>query len=386
MDMHYDVIVVGAGALGMAAGYYLSGKGIRTLMIDAFDPPHSNGSHSGDTRIIRHACGEGPEYAPLALRSQELWDDLANQTSETLFRKTGVLTFGGPDSKFVQQAIASAREFELDIEALDANEMNRRWPGITLPSDSVGCYEPDAGVLFSENCIRTFRRLAIENGAQLMTDSPVQSIDTGKDSVTVKTHNGTYRADKLIVTGGAWNKKLLSDLGLNIALQASRRVIGWFKSDDMLYTSDVFPGFIGQLPGGTFYGFPSVDGAGLKIGSFDKGVDTEPEYINREFGAYEMDEGDLRGFLGEYMGAANGSLNAGKTCIFTNTPDENFVIDLHPEHPHIAIAAGFSGHGYKFSSAVGEILSELVTEGETVQDISLFSAKRPALYPDSKKS
>ncbi|WP_411842780.1 N-methyl-L-tryptophan oxidase [Salinicoccus sp. HZC-1] len=382
----YDVIVVGAGSMGMAAGYYLSQKGVSTLMIDAFDPPHANGSHSGDTRIIRHACGEGIEYTKIAIRAQKLWDDLARQTTETLFKKTGVLSFGMADSKFVQQAIASGHAYDMNIEPLSADEMNERWPGITVPDGNIGCYEPDAGVLFSENCIRTFRRLALENGAELMTDAPVLNIDVEADSVTVDTHDGSFTADKLIVSGGAWNKKILSDLDLKIALQPSRRAIGWFNSDDRLYNADTFPGFFGDLPSGVFYGFPCIDGTGLKVGRYDNGVDTDPEYINREFGAYDIDEGDLRGFLGEYMAEANGSLNVGKTCLFTNTPDENFVIDLHPEHSHIAIAGGFSGHGYKFSSVVGEVLSELVTKGETIQDISLFSAKRPALYPENVKS
>lgn len=383
MSNHYDVIVVGAGAMGMAAGYYLSRNGVRTLMIDAFDPPHSNGSHSGDTRIIRHACGEGPEYAPLGLRAQELWDELQKKTSESLFRKTGILTFGKRGSEFVDQAITSGRRYDMNIEELSADEIMERWPGTTLPVDNIGCYEPDAGVLFGENCIRTFRRLALENGAELMTDSPVMKIDVEADSAEVATKNGIFTSEKLIITAGAWNSRILSDLKLKIAIQPSRRVIGWFDSDDRLYASDVFPGFICDLPDGIFYGFPSIDGAGLKIGRFDNGVDAEPEYMNREFGAYEEDEADLRYFLGKYMPKANGNLNVGRTCMFTNTPDENFVIDLHPEYSHVAIAAGFSGHGYKFSSAVGEILSELVTKGESSQDISSFSARRQALYPDN---
>src|SRR5699024_8214128 len=314
MNNHYDVIVVGAGAMGMAAGYYLSQKGVRTLMIDAFDPPHENGSHSGDTRIIRHACGEGPEYAPLGLRSQELWDELQEKTSESLFRETGVLTFGKRDSEFVEQAVTSGRRYDMIIEALSADEIMGRWPGITLPEDNIGCYEPDAGVLFSGNCIRAFRRLALENGAELMTDSPVTSIDVKTDSVRISTRDGAFTADKLIVTAGVWNKKILSDLDLEIAIQPSRRIIGWFESEARLYAPDKFPGFICDRPGGTFYGFPSIEGTGVKVGCFDNGVDGAPEYMNREFGAYEEDEADLRYFLGEYMPQANGKLNVGKTC------------------------------------------------------------------------
>lgn len=383
MENHYEVIIVGAGSMGMAAGYYLAKKGVRTLMIDAFDPPHSNGSHSGDTRLIRHACGEGLDYVPLAMRAQELWDDLQTKTSETIFRKTGVLTYGPPQSDFVGRAIEGGRAYDLNIETLSADEINQRWAGISIDDDHVGCYEPDAGVLFSENSIRTFRRIALENGAELKVNAPVQEIEVHEDSARVSTHDASYTSDKLIISGGAWNKRILDDLGLNLKLTPSRRVIAWFNSDDDLYRSDNFPGFFADLTDSVYYGFPCIDGAGLKVGRYDNGEDMAPEYMNREFGVYDKDEGDLRRFLGAQMEQANGRLNVGKVCIFTNTPDEHFIIDKHPEHPHVAIAAGFSGHGYKFSSVVGEILGDLVTEGSTKLDISLFSATRPAIQQQS---
>lgn len=384
MANHYGVIVVGAGSMGMAAGYYLAEQGVKTLMIDAFDPPHTRGSHSGDTRLIRHACGEGYEYVPLALRAQELWDDLQTKTNERIFTKTGVVTFGPSESLFVQTAITGGQKYELNNETLSADEINARWPGITVPEGQVGCYEPDAGVLFSENCIRAFKRLALNAGAELKINSPVMNIDVFDDSVRVDTNTESFTADKLIITGGAWNKKILDDLDLKIRIQPSRQTIAWFDSDDILYKSDGFPGFFADVPSGVYYGFPSIDGTGLKVGRYDNGDDIDPSYYNNEFGAYEKDEKDIRNFLGEYMQQANGNIRVGKTCMFTNTPDENFVIDTYPEYDHIAIAAGFSGHGYKFSSAVGEVLSELVMYGETKQDISLFKATRASLQPENE--
>ncbi|CAM4326608.1 N-methyl-L-tryptophan oxidase [Lacicoccus alkaliphilus] len=384
MTKHYEVIVIGAGSMGMAAGYYLAEQGIKTLMIDAFDPPHASGSHSGDTRLIRHACGEGYDYVPLAMRAQALWDDLQTKTSERIFLKTGVVTFGPSDSLFVQTAINGGLEYDLNLDTLSADEINARWPGIAVPDGQIGCYEPDAGVLFSENAIRTFRRLALERGAELKVNSPVMNIDAFADSVKVETNTESFTADKLIISGGAWNKKILDDLDLKLRIQPSRQTIAWFDSDDALYRADDFPGFFADVPTGVYYGFPSIDGSGLKVGRYDNGEEIDPEYYNQEFGALDKDEGDLRGFLGEYMKEANGSLDVGRTCMFTNTPDENFIIDKHPAHDHIAIAAGFSGHGYKFSSAVGEILGELVTKGEASQDISLFKATRPSLQPENK--
>lgn len=385
MKKHYEVIVVGAGSMGMAAGYYLAGQGVDTLMIDAFDPPHANGSHSGDTRLIRHACGEGYDYVPLALRAQELWDDLQAKTNERIFMKTGVVTFGPAESLFVQTAIDGGQEYDLNLETLSADEIGARWPGITVPDDQIGCYEPDAGVLFSENAIRTFRRLALEKGADLKVNAPVVNIEVFDCSVKVETEMESFTADKLIISGGAWNKKILDDLDLKLRLQPSRQTIAWFESDDALYKADDFPGFFADVPTGVYYGFPSIDGSGLKVGRYDNGEEIDPLYYNQEFGALEKDENDLRGFLGEYMKDANGRLDVGRTCMFTNTPDENFIIDKHPAHDHIAIAAGFSGHGYKFSSVVGEILSDLVTTGSTSQDISLFKATRPSLQPENSK-
>lgn len=384
LTKHYEVIVVGAGSMGMAAGYYLAEQGVKTLMIDAFDPPHENGSHAGQTRLIRHACGEGLEYVPLALRAQELWNDLQAKTNERIFMKTGVVTYGPAESLFVQTAIEGGHKYKLNYESLSADEINARWPGIKVPDGQIGCYEPEAGMLFSENSIRMFRRLALEKGAELKVHSPVTNIDIHEDSVKVDTAKESFTADKLIISGGAWNKKILEDLDMKINIQPSRQTIAWFDSDDELYKADSFPGFFADVPTGVYYGFPSIDSGGFKIGRYDNGDDIDPAYYNKEFGTYEKDELDIRGFMSQYMEKANGSLNVGKTCLFTNTPDENFIIDKHPKHDHVAIAAGFSGHGYKFSSAVGEVLSELVTVGETKQDISLFRATRPSLQPENK--
>lgn len=385
MGKHYDVIVVGAGSMGMSAGYYLAKSGWNTLMIDAFDPPHENGSHSGDTRLIRHACGEGLSYVPIALRAHELWNELQKQTNERIFLNTGVITFGPSDSLFVQTAINGARQYNINTKTLSAKQINETWPGITIPDGQIGCYEPEAGVLFSQNCIRAFKRLALNHGAELKINSPVMHIDILNDSVEVQTPSETVTANKLIITGGAWNKKILDDLDLKLQLQPSRQTIAWFDSNDILYKSDGFPGFFADVPSGVYYGFPSIDGTGLKIGRYDNGDPIDPTYYNKSFGSYVKDEKDISGFLNAYMQQANGNINVGKTCMFTNTLDEHFVIDKHPKYEHIVIAAGFSGHGYKFSSAVGEILYELATKGKSKQDISLFKITRPSLQPENKE-
>jgi len=381
MNTHFDVIVVGAGSMGMSAGYYLSKQGIKSLLIDAFDPPHTNGSHHGDTRIIRHAYGEGREYVPFALRAQQLWYELESKTHHKIFTKTGVLVFGSKgESPFVAETMEAAREHSLTVDLLEGEELNQRWPGITVPKTYNAIYEPNSGVLFSENCIRAYRELAEAQGATVLPNTPVEDFEITEDSVTIHTANGSYTADKLIVSMGAWNSKLLSKLNINIPLQPYRQVVGFFECDEAQYSNNVdFPAFMVEVSNGIYYGFPSFGGCGLKIGYHSFGQKIDPDTINREFGAYPEDEENLRLFLDKYMPGANGKLKRGAVCMYTKTPDEHFVIDLHPQYSNVAIAAGFSGHGFKFSSVVGETLSQLVTTGQTEHDISIFSINRPAL-------
>jgi N-methyl-L-tryptophan oxidase len=377
----YDVIVVGAGSMGMAAGYYLTKKGVKTLLVDAFDPPHTNGSHHGDTRIIRHAYGEGREYVPFALRAQQLWYELEGKTHHKIFTKTGVLVFGSKgESPFVAETMEAAREHSLTVDLLEGEELNQRWPGITVPENFNAIYEPNSGVLFSENCIRAYRELAEAQGATVLPNTPVEGFEISDDMVKIQTANGSYTADKLIVSMGAWNSKLLSKLNINIPLQPYRQVVGFFESDEALYSNNVdFPGFMVEVSNGIYYGFPSFGGCGLKLGYHSFGQKIDPDTINREFGVYPEDEKNLRIFLEKYMPEANKAFKNGAVCMYTKTPDEHFVIDLHPQHSNVAIAAGFSGHGFKFSSVVGETLSQLITTGETEHDISIFSINRPAL-------
>ncbi len=381
-NRHYDVVIVGAGAMGMASGYYLSQKGVKVLMIDAHDPPHAHGSHGGDTRLIRHAVGEGVHYIPLALRSQELWNELQNLSGDEIFRETGILNFGYKGSGFLEKTIEGARKYNLEIETLTEDEIRARWPGVQGEDLEIGYYEKKGGVIMGENAIRTYRRLALQNGAELLTDTPVKSIHPEENKVTVRTENDTFTGDNLLLSAGAWTGRMLGELGLHLKLQPTRRTIAWFAADEALYSSKNFPGFIGRSKEGSYYGFPSIDGTGVKIGRYngDAEDDDEPENMKKEFGAFEKDEEDLRDFLDEYMKGANGEVNRGVTCIFTNTPDEDFIIDRHPGYENIYVAGGFSGHGFKYVPVIGEIFTQLITEGSTGHDISKFSITRDVLY------
>lgn len=358
----------------MAAGYYLSKSGKRTLLIDSFSPPHNKGSHHGDTRLIRHAYGEGEEYTPLALKSQELWNDLETASGKQLFMQTGVLSMGQSDTSFIQNMISSAKTYALPLEVLDSKAVNKRWPGITLPENYIGCFEPTSGVLKSEACIEAYRNLAEQHGATVLTNSKVTSLSVHGERVTVNTKDQDFAADALVISAGAWSKELLSMLNIDLPLDPVRKTFAWFDSDD-LYDDTHFPAFSLETSKGQYYGFPNSNGSGLKIGRHDKGETIHPDERIQAFGALAEDTADVAHILQQYMPYTE-QLKYGKTCMYTRTPDENFIIDLLPTHSNIAIAAGFSGHGFKFSSAVGQILSELIISGKTRQNISPFSINR----------
>lgn len=374
--MHYNHIVIGAGSMGMAAGYFLAKGGGKTLLLDAFNPPHDKASHHGGTRLIRYAYGEGLEYVPFALRAGALWHELAEKTDKEIFHQTGVINVGDKETPFVQNVIASAHKFNLPLEVFTASEVNEKWPGLQLPENFLGCFEPTSGVLHIENCIAAYRELAVKEGAQIRTNSRVVQIDAQSDKVTIQNSDGaTFTADSVVISVGAWAGDLLKQLDLNLPLNPIRKTFAWYDASEALYSENNFPGFAFQLGEASYYGFPSIDGAGLKMGRHDGGDSVDPDSEKRPFGDIPEDADDLTQFLSTYMPSV-GSLKMGKTCMYTMTPDEDFIIDLHPDYKNIAIAAGFSGHGFKFASAVGEVLSELITKGSTELDITPFSINR----------
>jgi monomeric sarcosine oxidase len=372
--VRYDVAVIGAGTMGMAAAAYLSERDAITLVIDAFDPPHNKGSHHGDTRMIRHAYGEGRAYVSLVKRAQTLWEELDREAPYPIFQKTGVLGLGPRDSAFLGETIASAEKYELPLQLLSKQDVEARWPGISILDDYIGCYETESGLLYSENAIRAYRERAAANGAELVMNTPVESLEFHEDGVTIVTSEATFYAKNVIVTVGAWAKQLLPDISL--PLQPTRKVVGWFDADETLYSDATLPSFFVEDGDRMFYGFPSLDGAGLKVGRTDGGQAIDPNLHTQDFGRYETDEGDLRHFLATYMPKANGDLKQGKTCLYTMSDDHDFIVDVHPEHPNVLIACGFSGHGFKFGSVMGEVLSQLTLDGQTPFDLSGFRLDR----------
>lgn len=360
--------------MGMSAGYHLARQGIRTLLIDAFDPPHHEGSHHGEPRLIRHVYHGGPTYVSMALRAHKLWNELEEATDTSLLIQSGVLNMSSSYVYSYEDRLKDAEKLGIPLELLDADEIAKRWPGIRLTDDFTGLFEPKAGYLFSEKCVAAFRQMALAEGATLLPYTNVSSIEADGEGVSVHTQHGVFHADKAILSAGAWFKTL--EPFIKLPIQSVRKVVGWFQTEGSLFNTGNFPGFtLGGLEGG-FYGFPSIDGSGVKIGRNDQGVLWQPGESIQPFGAYADDEGDLRSALEKYMPSAAGKLIRGAVCKYEMTPDENFIIDYHPEHPNILLAGGFSGHGFKFSSVVGEILADLVVKQATQHDISLFSLSR----------
>ena len=357
--MQYDLIIIGSGSTGAAAGYYARRAGLNVLMTDAHTPPHQEGSHHGNTRLIRHAYGEGERYVPLVLRAQTLWDELATLSGEAVFERTGVINLGPANSTFLSNVAHSARQFQLDVEEMDAPAIMARWPEIRVPEDYRGLFEPASGVLRSELAIETWIRLAREAGCAQLFNCPVTAIHHHPDGVTIDTADGSYSGKKLLVSAGTWVTRLLPDL----PVQPVRKIFAWFQADGRYSTKNHFPAFTGELPNGDqFYGFPAEDNE-LKIGKHNGGQLISAPEERTPFGAVATDGSESFSFLRNVLPGIGGCLH-GASCTYDNTADEDIIIDTLPGHPDTLLISGLSGHGFKFTPVLGEIATQFCPGGD----------------------
>jgi len=376
----YDVIVAGLGGMGSAAAYHLAARGERVLGLERYTPAHDRGSSHGQSRIIRLAYSEDPAYVPLVLRAYELWERLESETGEDLMTITGGLMIGPPGTRVFDGSKESAEKYDLPHEILDAAELKRRYPVFEPTPDTVALFEERAGFLRPEACVKAHLDRAASLGVDLRFEEEILSWEPTRSGVRVETASGGYEAERLVISAGAWAPRLLADLGL--PLEVTRQILFWFdpKGGIEPFLSDRFPIFIWEPEdGNSFYSIPAHDGptGGVKAAFFRAdGKPADPEMIDREVHDEEVEF--IRSYLARYVPDLDGDFLYAKTCMYTNTPDEHFVISTHPNYPQVAIAAGFSGHGYKFCSVVGEILADLVTQGETYHPIDLFSPTRLA--------
>jgi sarcosine oxidase len=375
--MTYDVIVIGLGGMGSAAAYHLAARGQRVLGLEKFSPAHDRGSSHGGSRIIRQSYFEDPAYVPLLLRSYELWDKLTADSGREVFRLTGGLFIGPPDSLTVAGSLRASEEWDLPHEVLDAAEIRRRHPNFTPRDDDIALYEAKAGFARPEMTVQAHIDLAGQAGATLSFGEEVLHWAETAGGVTVTTARGTYTAGQLVVCPGAWAPQLLAEFGIPITVE--RQVLYWF---DPVGGPSAFadqPIFIAENAGGEqIYGFPAIDGpvGGVKVAFFRRGVVCTPETIDRE--VHDREVGEMRSRVAELLPALDGPLVHSATCMYSNTPDQHFVIARHPDSANVTVACGFSGHGFKFVPVVGEILADLATEGATRHPITLFDPRRLA--------
>jgi sarcosine oxidase len=370
----HDAIVVGLGAMGSAAAYHLASRGQRVLGIDAHRPPHSHGSHHGESRIIRKAYYEHPAYVPLLERAFASWAELAERSGTALLLETGGLMIGAEAGELVSGVLASVRAYGLAHEFLPASDVMARYPLFCLDPAMVAIREADAGILFPESCIRAYLDGAAAAGADLKFSEPVQEWASTSAGVQVTTAHGVYAAEALVLAAGIGMRDLVPEI--KSQLQIERQVFAHFEpaADYSLFKPNRFPIFCIDEPDGAFYyGFPDL-GSGCKFGRHHAGAIGEPAGLAREIG--ESDIADLRGFLARRIPHANGQLAANAVCLYTNTPDFHFVIDRHPQHDNVIVASVCSGHGFKFSSVVGEIVADLVAGTTPAFDLSMFRLAR----------
>ena len=387
MSDKFDTIIVGLGATGSAAVYQLAKRGNKVLGVDRFSPPHANGSSHGESRIIRQAIGEGEAYVPLVLRSYELWREIEREARAELLTITGGLTLENQNSEavmhgrpdFLDQAIRCAEKFNIRHQILETSDIRKRYPQFAV-TDERAYFEDETGFLRPGLCIGAQLALARKHGAAVHTDEIVVSIDSDGDSgVTVNTSRGAYFAEKVVIAAGSWIGRFLPSCAH--LFKVYRPVMYWFEIRENQRSAVAppdFPIFIWIFGKGGefgFYGFPMLDGKSIKIATEQFTSTTDPDHVQRAVNSAE-EQAMYKDYVEGRLPGISDRCGAAASCLYTVTPDSNFVIDVHPDDDRIIIASPCSGHGFKHSAAIGEALAEQVIDGKSKIDLSSFNLKR----------
>lgn len=386
MPYSFDTIVVGLGAMGSAALYQLAKRGNKVLGLDRFSPPHPNGSSHGESRIIRQAIGEGEEYVPLAIRSYELWREIERETGRELLTITGGLTLGSPSNAavmhgradFLDQTIRCAAKFSIRHDILETADIRKRFPQFAV-TDERAYFEYDTGFLRPELCIESQLHLARKYGAQVHPDETVLALESRPSEVLLRTSRGAYFADRVILTAGPWIARFLPPSHAQL-FTVYRQVMLWFGIEEesrLIFAPPGFPIFIWIFGTGNefgFYGFPTLEGKTIKVATEQFAEAGDPDQVRRT-----VDEEEIRSMHEYYVrgrlpGVSNRCATA-VSCLYTTTPDSNFIIDVHPDDDRITVASPCSGHGFKHSAAIGEALAGRIVDGSSQID-SNFSFRR----------
>ncbi len=382
MKTNFDIIVIGVGSMGSSTCYQLAKQGYEVLGLEQFDIPHDQGSHAGQSRIIRKAYFEHPDYVPLLQRAYENWKQLEAAANTQVYFPTGLLYAGQPDDVLIKGVRASAAIYQLDVQSLSQAETKKRFPAFQIPDSYEVLFEPDAGFLTPERCVTVYTDQAIRLGATVRAKKKVLEWKKEGERIVVKTNKGVYQCQKLVITAGPWAGQLIPSL--HAKLTVTRQAIVWVNTQQPAsYSLGNFPCWLidDHTRPGMYYGFPQLPVAqfgapiGMKLAYHFPGDVSQPDQVNRVTSV--NDEEHLVQALHRFLPNAYTATHTMKTCLYTNTPDEHFVIDFLPGYDHrVAIAAGFSGHGFKFVSVVGEIMADLATKGKTDLPIAFLGAQR----------
>jgi len=354
--------------MGSAACYYLSKQHLRVLGLEQFTSPHKKGAHGGFTRIIRKAYFEHPDYVPLLKRAYENWHELEKASGEQLYVPTGLLYAGPPGNDLLKRIRDAAQLYAIPLEEWDSQILQKRFPQFNLPDNAEMMFEPEAGLLYPDKAIETMIRLSTAAGADIRMECAVLNWKADASGVIVNTANNTFTADKLIITAGPWAGAMVP--GAQQHLTITQQTLAWYAPPaNVLSTAENFPCWLIAVDGvpGAYYGFPAhteQGPVGWKVAHHYPGNPIHPDASNREISTHELQT--LENFAVQYLGVSPGALTSTQTCLYSNTPDEHFVIDRLPNtYERVSVAWGFSGHGFKFTPVVGEILADLCIHGKT---------------------
>jgi sarcosine oxidase len=366
----YDVAVIGLGAMGSAALMNLARRGVGVVGIERFAPGHDQGSSHGETRIIRLGYFEHPSYVPLLRRTYELWRELEADAGRPFMHITGIVEIGAPDSEVVAGTLRASREHALPHDVMDSAETMRRFPAFRIPDNYMGVFQRDGGFLDVEPSIHAMIALAKQAGAAVLTDTVVHGVAPDRGRVRIETAGEPIEAKTAIISAGAWANKLLPGLPLTV----TRQVQAWFEPlDASPFQGGRFPVFLLESEYGVHYGFPPHGGSPLKVAKHHASeAAIDPDTVERAISA--GDEAEIRDAVAAHIPRANGRMVAAKTCLYTVTPDHDFIIDRFSDS--VIVASPCSGHGFKFAPVIGEVLGDLATAGKTRHDISRFTLGR----------
>lgn len=375
MSKRYDVIVVGVGSMGSATCEQLARRGLRVLGLEQFGIPHGRGAHHGGSRVIRKAYFEHPDYVPLLQRAYENWAAVERLSGRQIMHRVGGVYLGRPDSEAIAGSLTAMRLHDLPYEELTVDQLRQRYPMFRVPDDFVGLIDPETGYVVPEAAVSTFAGLTLANGGELHGHEPVLDWSESSTGVTVRTALDTYTADRIVFTSGAWSDRLLKQL--NVQLRVTRQVLAWvWPREPEVFAYGKFPVWMLETGGGgQHYGFPMVhDRPGFKLALHKVADVVNPDTVDRN--PQPADHATYRPLLEQYLPQADGPLLALEVCLYTNSPDSHFIIDRYPASERVVIGCGFSGHGFKFASVIGEILADLAADGRTQLPIDFLGLQR----------